>query len=94
VLRNGPLALRKAIDYSVQIARGFAAAHSKGIVHRDLKPENLFITHLMHPDGAALSGDAPTVQALTAWSWAPLATCHQNRCAAKLPIRAPTSRNG
>jgi eukaryotic-like serine/threonine-protein kinase len=42
-LRNGPIPLRKAIDYEVQIAHGLAAAHEKGIVHRDLKPENLFI---------------------------------------------------
>src|SRR5271170_673823 len=43
-LRRGPLALRKAIDYGIQIAHGLAAAHDKGIVHRDLKPDNLFVT--------------------------------------------------
>jgi serine/threonine protein kinase/Tol biopolymer transport system component len=43
-LKQGRLALRKAIDFGIQIARGLAAAHDKGIVHRDLKPENLFIT--------------------------------------------------
>jgi Tol biopolymer transport system component len=43
-LSEGPLPLRKAVDYAVQVARGLAAAHEKGIVHRDLKPENLFLT--------------------------------------------------
>jgi Tol biopolymer transport system component len=43
-VRRGPLPLRKAIDYGVQIAQGLAAAHEKGIVHRDLKPDNLFVT--------------------------------------------------
>src|ERR1700694_4169941 len=43
-LLSGPLPVRKAIDYAVQIAKGLAAAHEKGIVHRDLKPENLFLT--------------------------------------------------
>src|SRR5579863_8388907 len=43
-LGSGPIPVRKALDYGVQIARGLAAAHEKGIIHRDLKPENLFIT--------------------------------------------------
>lgn len=43
-IRRGPLPLRKAIDYGVQIAHGLAAAHEKGITHRDLKPDNLFVT--------------------------------------------------
>ena len=43
-LNEGPLPLRKALDYGIQLANGLAAAHEKGIVHRDLKPDNIFIT--------------------------------------------------
>ena len=48
-LAGGPLPVRTAVDYAVQIAHGLAAAHEKGIVHRDLKPDNVFVT----PDGRA-----------------------------------------
>src|ERR1700722_2476111 len=43
-LAGSALPVRKTIDYSIQTARGLAAAHAKGITHRDLKPENLFLT--------------------------------------------------
>src|SRR6478752_3877327 len=42
--RGGPVAVRKATEYALQVARGLAAAHEKGITHRDLKPENVFVT--------------------------------------------------
>jgi len=77
-LRVGALATRKAIDYSLQVMRGLAAAHEKGIIHRDLKPENLFITtegrvkildfglaKLTRVENEKDSGDAPTMQAAT-----------------------------
>jgi serine/threonine protein kinase/TolB-like protein/Tfp pilus assembly protein PilF len=43
-LERGPLPVGKAIDYTLQMLNGLAAAHEKNIVHRDLKPENLFLT--------------------------------------------------
>ena len=43
-LDEGPIPLRKTIEYAQQIVSGLSAAHEKGITHRDLKPENLFIT--------------------------------------------------
>lgn len=40
----GPLDPRRAVEYTLALARGVAAAHTLRIIHRDLKPENLFLT--------------------------------------------------
>lgn len=39
-----PLSALRAVEYSLQIARGLDHAHGHGVVHRDIKPENIFIT--------------------------------------------------
>ena len=44
-LGHGALPVKKAIEHTVQICQGLAAAHEKGFIHRDLKPENLFVTN-------------------------------------------------
>ena len=38
-----PVALRRALRFGMDIAKGMAVAHGVGIVHRDLKPANVLI---------------------------------------------------
>jgi Tol biopolymer transport system component len=61
-LADGPVGIRKAVEYGVQIAYALAAAHDRGIVHRDLKPENVFLC----PDGRVKILDFGIVQLASA----------------------------
>ncbi|MCA9197272.1 MAG: serine/threonine protein kinase [Planctomycetales bacterium] len=44
VKQNGPLEVKKAVDYARQAALGLEHAHQAGLVHRDVKPSNLLVT--------------------------------------------------
>jgi tetratricopeptide (TPR) repeat protein len=45
-LRRGPLGLKLALDFAIDICRGLIHANNMqpGIVHRDLKPDNILVT--------------------------------------------------
>lgn len=64
---GGPLSLKDAISYSLQLCSALAYAHEHGVVHRDVKPENVQIL----PGGyakltdfgiARLMGESPITQ--------------------------------
>ncbi len=43
VIRRGPLSIRDALEFAIQISSALEAVHAVGIIHRDLKPNNIFI---------------------------------------------------
>ena len=43
-LKKGPVPLKQALQYGIEIAEALEKAHSNGIVHRDLKPGNDMLT--------------------------------------------------
>ena len=43
-LQKGPLPLKQALQFGLEIAEALEKAHSNGIVHRDLKPGNVMLT--------------------------------------------------
>ncbi|HET8549313.1 MAG TPA: protein kinase [Bryobacteraceae bacterium] len=47
LLKNGPLPVDQAIDYTMQVLAALTYAHGRGIIHRDIKPANMIVT----PDG-------------------------------------------
>ena len=78
-VKSGPIAVRKATEYALQIARGLMAAHEKGITHRDLKPENVFVTRdnrvkILDFGLAKLTQDQPAFATTSAVVTVPLLT--------------------
>ncbi|MGL4183615.1 MAG: serine/threonine-protein kinase [Metamycoplasmataceae bacterium] len=43
---RGRLTVEEAVDFGIQLAKGFASIHAQDIIHRDLKTSNIMVTSL------------------------------------------------
>ena len=43
VKKNGRFSVDKAVNYTLQAAKGLEFAHAEGVIHRDIKPANLLL---------------------------------------------------
>jgi serine/threonine-protein kinase len=41
---RGPLTIRDAVEYAIQIGEALEEAHGHGVIHRDIKAENIMVT--------------------------------------------------
>lgn len=60
VKEKGPLSLKQALDFTIQICRALNYAYQKKIVHRDIRPANVLVT----PSGTAKLFDLGMAKAL------------------------------
>lgn len=44
IVAEGPVSIKSAVDYALQIAAGIEHAHRKNIIHRDIKPQNIIVS--------------------------------------------------
>jgi serine/threonine protein kinase len=65
IKKEAPFSIRKALDYTRQIAEALNHAHQRNIIHRDIKPHNILVT----PDGQLKVTDFGIARAISASSF-------------------------
>jgi serine/threonine protein kinase len=65
IKKEAPFSIRKAVDYTKQIAEALNHAHQRNIIHRDIKPHNILVT----PDGQLKVTDFGIARAISASSF-------------------------